>query len=215
MNRLIPIQRLVILFFIFLTHGAVSAEEAKIYFHPETMALQPGETGTLTLFVENIPPVYGVELGFAFNPDVVEVTADIDEKKSRVQLEDGDFLEHKKAMTLQNQADNSTGTINYVKTLLNPASPVQGSGELVRITLKAKQIGTASFRITKAKFGTKKGRVIVPDYHPDLNVLVSDRLIDTVDKKKLFLIVALVLVLIVVIIALLKRRKFSSKEKSM
>ncbi|MGA1871942.1 MAG: cohesin domain-containing protein [bacterium] len=175
--RLLKISLLTCLTVFFMLSSLAIAKQVEIYFQPEKVKIIPGEEKSIELFVKNAPEVYGVELGLSFNPEILEVV-NTSKHTDEIKIEHGDFFDHKKAMVIQNQADNDIGTLNYVLTMLNPTPAVQGNGKLIQIGFRGKQLGEANLKITKAKFGTRKGTAIVPSYHADLNFVIAERVID-------------------------------------
>lgn len=124
---------------------------------PQSIGIKPDAEGTISIRVEGVQDLYGVEFHLAFDPDVVEVV-DADTSKPGVQIQPGDWLQD--IFIAVNAADNATGKIDYAVTLLNPAPPVSGSGIVGTITFKAKSDGVSSLKMDKAILATRDAKEI-------------------------------------------------------
>lgn len=110
--------------------------------------VQIGQEFVLTVQIENVTNMYGIELALAFNPAILQVK---DSKPGTVgvQIEPGDFPDPFLSFNAQNAADNTAGTIAYAVSLLRPAPPASGSGVLARIYFQAIAPGTSAVSITR------------------------------------------------------------------
>jgi Cohesin domain len=124
---------------------------------PLSLGLRSGGEGSLSIRVDNVESMYGLEVHLTFDPNVVQVV-DSDPSKAGVQLKPGDWL--KGGFIAVNKADNAKGTIDYAITLLNPAPPVSGSGVVATITFQAKNSGTSPLKIIKAILATREAKEI-------------------------------------------------------
>lgn len=115
---------------------------------------------TVSVFVQEISPVYGADIRLAFDPNVLQVV-DADESTPDI-IEHGDFLTANPDFVLRNQANNQTGQIEYALVLVNPAEPVQGDGLLAKVTFRARASAQTEVSLTQAQFGTREGEVIEP-----------------------------------------------------
>ncbi len=121
--------------------------------------MPPDQTVTVEVRVEEMPPVYGVELYFSFDPDLVEITA----------LEHGHFLTDdpdNEAFVLANGLQSET-VMGYALVLLNPAPVAQGNGQLVELTIRAKEKGQTTIRLDEVLFGTREGETVRPSVEND------------------------------------------------
>jgi hypothetical protein len=143
---------------------ALAAADAPVLsFRPAQAELLKGQTLTAEVWLENAPAIYGFEVHITFDPAVLEVV-DADPAAPGIQVLPGDFISPSQpSFTIQNQADNVTGTLDYAITLLNPAPPVEGTGRLFNIAFRALAGGTAAVSITdKSLLGTRAGGTIAP-----------------------------------------------------
>ncbi len=150
------------LIFILLLSPAIPgyAQGSGVYLTVEN-ALTPGEH-TVSVFVQEISPVYGADIRLAFDPNVLQVV-DADEATSEtIVVAHGDFLTANPEFVLRNQANNQTGQIEYALVLVNPAEPVQGGGLLAQITFRARASAQTEVKLMQAQFGTREGDVIEP-----------------------------------------------------
>ena len=128
---------------------------------PPSLGLRNGSQGTISVRVEDVQNMYGMEFHLSFDPNVVEVV-DADPSKPGIQIQPGDWL--KNSFAAVNKADNTTGKIDYAVTLLNPAPSVSGSGIIATITFKAKADGTSPLKIDKAILATRQATEIKADW---------------------------------------------------
>ena len=143
---------------------ALAADDTPVLsFRPAQAELQPGQTLTAEVWLENAPAIYGFEVHITFDPAVLEVV-DADPAAPGIQILPGDFISpSQQSFTIRNQADNVTGTLEYAITLMNPAPPVSGTGRLFNIAFRAIAGGTAAVSITdRSLLGTRTGETIAP-----------------------------------------------------
>ena len=124
---------------------------------PVALGVASGAESSVEILFENVQDLYGLEVHLTFDPTLVEVV-DADATRTGVQITGADWL--KDAFIAANQVDNASGKIDFGATLLNPASPVNGSKAVATITFKAKQDGIAPLTIDTAILATRDGGVI-------------------------------------------------------
>jgi hypothetical protein len=120
-----------------------------------------GQQFTVEVLIKDAPAIYGADVQLTFDPAILEVV-DMDLKKEGIQFQAGKFIDTRKSYPLQYQVDNVKGVIDYALTLLNPAPEVQGNGQLIMISFKAKANGKTTLSISEGMFGTKTGETITP-----------------------------------------------------
>jgi hypothetical protein len=80
-------------------------------------------------------------------------------KRQGIQVAQGTFLDS--GFVVRNQADNSTGTIWFVMTQLNPSPPQDGTGNLIVVRLQAGEAaGAAALELTGARLARSDGTEI-------------------------------------------------------
>jgi hypothetical protein len=152
----------------------VQAANSQVLLAVKRDVLKVGQETTVEILIEDAPVIYGADVEISFDPTILEVV-DVDEKQTGIQIEAGKFIDDKKSFYLLHNVDNDKGSIDYALTLLNPAPPVQGDGQLARITFRAKSNGTTVISVTKGKFGTQTGETISPDLGEGIEITVGDK----------------------------------------
>jgi len=124
---------------------------------PLTLGLMPDAQGTITILVEKVQNLYGIEFHLAFDPNVIQVE-DADPTWEGVQVEPAGWLQA--GFVAVNRADNSRGRVDFAATLLNPALPVSGDRPVAEITFRARQTGVSVVSIEAAILSTRQAEVI-------------------------------------------------------
>ena len=139
--------------------GAAAAEEgALVKVDPSEVTVGEGQTAAVSVTVENVKDLYGVEIALRFDPTAVEVV-DADANAPGVQVRPGDLL--KVDFVARNTVDNDKGEILYVLAQVNPDPPVSGNGTAFTVIFKAKKEGASSpLKITTAKLAAVGGVAI-------------------------------------------------------
>lgn len=126
---------------LFLTLNAPSAfaqapAEATVYFVPEEIRLQVGETVEMVVEVAEVQGLYGFDLQLVFDPQILEVV-DADPARDGVQVQQGDFLDM--GFIARNETDNQNGRVWFVMTQLNPSEAKSGAGALIVLQFRSRQ----------------------------------------------------------------------------
>lgn len=103
----------------------------------------------VTLELEDVENLFGVDVRLTFDPDILEVM-DADAVTPGVQIHRGTFPDPQSGEVALDEADNEQGTVQYVITLVRPAEPVSGDGTLCSITFRAKAAGTSALAFESA-----------------------------------------------------------------
>ena len=120
--------------------------ETVVRMEPSDKTLTPGEMVEVVIWVENAFDLYGAEVHLRFDPNVIQIE-DAEPEKAGVQVSPGSFLDPSQGFVASNQADNVSGEIAYAVTLLAPASPVSGDGQLVRFTVTGTAPGQSDWHL--------------------------------------------------------------------
>jgi hypothetical protein len=128
---------------------------------PAQVQLNAGQTAQLAVEVVDVQNLYGFDLQVGFDPDVVEVV-DADPARDGVQVTPGDFLDA--GFVAVNEVDNTTGTLRFVTTQLNPSQPRSGSGVLIRLQLRALGNGSTPVTLMVAELADRDGEVLTSAY---------------------------------------------------
>ena len=129
---------------------------------PVTLRLAPaasevslGQTTDVAVEVVDVQDLYGMDLALSFNPNVVEIV-DADPSQAGVQIALGTFLDS--GFAVLNAADNVSGTLRFAMTQLNPSEPKSGTGTLIVIRLRGKQVsGGTPLTLTSAQLARRDG----------------------------------------------------------
>lgn len=135
---------------------------------PQAIKLNVGDTTTLDLTIEQVKGLYGIEVHLAFDPQVIEVL-DADPNRDGVQLEAGSFPSPD--FVVLNNADNRAGTAAYAVTQLPPNQPVDGSGTVARVTVRALKSANTQIRVERLLLADTSGKSIqVTSQHGQVQV---------------------------------------------
>lgn len=96
---------------------------------PENVTIGVGETQDVSVIIENVTNLAGVEIYIVFDPTVVEVV-DANPEKEGVQVMRGSLLDQ--GFEINQVAE---GMIEYILTVLDQ-EPASGAGEVIRITFR-------------------------------------------------------------------------------
>ena len=125
--------------------AAVGAQQStQVLVVPPSSTAAVGATVTVKVQVRDVPDLYAVDLQLVFDPAVLEVQDADGTPANGTQVAAGNFLSSPYGFTAVNQADNATGNIRYIYSLLSPAAPVSGSGVLASITFRARDPGSST-----------------------------------------------------------------------
>jgi hypothetical protein len=125
---------------------AQSLQPAHLRVLPADQQVDVDDIFTVTLELEDVSTLYGVDVQLAFDPEVLEVV-DADPLVPGVQITRGTFPNPAGGQVAKETADNDAGTVWYAVALKNPAPAVSGSGRLCSITFRAKTLGYSALRI--------------------------------------------------------------------
>ena len=167
----------------------------------------PGQEGAdaviVAIRIENATRLYGAEVHLAFDPARLEVQ-DADPDTEGVQIQAGDFPSPD--FVVQNQTDNTRGTIDYAVTQLAPREAVDGSGVLATVTVKGKDKGTSSLTFVGAKLANPDGQEI-PSQTVDGQVEIAATAVSGGMNFGLLIGAGGVVVLVIVVVAFLALKR--------
>jgi hypothetical protein len=115
---------------------------------PVTLHVGVGGTGVVRLSTMDIESLFSFELTLSFDPALVQV-ADADPAASGVQIGHGNVFDGLDWAILQNQVDNTAGTIDYIASLVHDHTWVDGSWTLVEITFEGLAEGAGALGLDK------------------------------------------------------------------
>jgi hypothetical protein len=118
---------------------------ANLWFDPNPAEVSVNGEVTVDVMISDVADLYGASLTIAFDQTLVEVV-DMDGGASGVQIDPGscpipDFI-------VQNNANNSTGVINFDVSSLAPSPPCNGTGVVASITFRGLAEGNSPLVFT-------------------------------------------------------------------
>jgi hypothetical protein len=149
-----------VLMFLFSGTGvkpALASTATSVTISPSPATINPGETVTVSVIVNNVTNLYGVDIRLSFDPARLEVV-DADPQRSGIQVTGGNFLTD--LFVIFQEADNTAGTIKYVATQVNPTPERSGSGVIFYVNLRRKSGGTTTLHFTQVDLATRDGNKI-------------------------------------------------------
>ena len=122
--------------------SAFAQSSTQVKLVPGEAVISVEQTIEMTVQVEDIANLYGVEIFITFNPNLLEVV-DADPNKPGTQITTGDFL----SGGMEGANAVADGRIEYIMQQVSPNPPSNGGGVLARITFKGIGSGQADIRI--------------------------------------------------------------------
>ncbi len=130
-----------------------------LWLNPASSSTGVGETQDIVIQLDNVTNVYGTDVALSFDPTILGVV-DADSGTPEVEIFTGTCPEPD--LVIFNEADNSTGTINYVLTQVKPTVPCDG-GTVATIRFECLAEGTGLISFTNS---------VISD--PDFNEIPAD-----------------------------------------
>jgi hypothetical protein len=130
--------------------SAPTPTPVRVTLDPSQALLLPTEKMTLTVRVDAVQGLAGVQLALRFDPAVLEVV-DAIPTMTGVQIIPAEIFQRYGRIEGTNSADNVTGVITYACALLGD-NTVAGPGVLGQIIFRAKAVGTSpvTFDVTQS-----------------------------------------------------------------
>ncbi|MGC9521295.1 MAG: LysM peptidoglycan-binding domain-containing protein [Anaerolineae bacterium] len=135
----------------------VFAADPVVKLVPASSTVDVGDQVVVSVMVEDVTNLFGVEFHITFDPNIVEVV-DADAGTAEVQVGFGDFLSPD--FVAQNEADNTTGVIDFAISQMPTHGPVSGSGTLATITFKGRASGTSDVAFSNVLLADSGGAQI-------------------------------------------------------
>lgn len=153
---------------------AIGFGQGIIRLEPDRHSIAPGETVSIDIVGENIPPVYGMEMALEYSAETLELI-DADPETEGTQIHPGDFFNPDGPIyPLQNGAFSRSGKILYATSLLNPAPEAKGNGRLARVEMTARKAGPVTLQVKNVLFGTRDGQGIRPAGDMKLSLVAKE-----------------------------------------
>ncbi|MBN1922210.1 MAG: hypothetical protein JW892_13260 [Anaerolineae bacterium] len=126
---------------------------------PNPLTIEGCEVVAVTVRINDVINLYGADVIVSFDPTILEVVDKDGNLGNASPVENAGMLSGT-IFVAKNEANNTAGTVQYAVTLLNPAPPVTGSGEFIRIYFRAKAAGTSALHFSYFKLATLGGEEI-------------------------------------------------------
>ncbi len=148
---------------------------------PASGSYDVGQTIDVTVWVEDVVDLYGVDIRLAFDPAQLQVV-DANPNLPGVQVQPLDDI-LSPDFIIQRDADNEAGTIWYAVTQVNPSPPASGSGPLFAFSFAVLAPGLSDVPVTNDQLADQNG-MIIPVNAVGASYLLSD---DAAQDYTLFL----------------------------
>lgn len=141
--------------FLCLTSLGASAEvgASEVKFVTDNQDVKVGERYKIEVQVKDMVDVYAGDIEISFPQGSVKII-DENDKKTGVQIKQGEFLNEEKQFLIKSGANQRDGIIKFASTLLNPAPPAKGDGVILEFGFIPTQKGDIQFLLKKADFAT-------------------------------------------------------------
>lgn len=140
-----------IIFSLFSTPRLGSAQLSTVVkIDPDPVLVDPGDSFSVAVVVENVQELYAFDIIVQFDPDVLAAS----------QLTLGSFLAE--GWTLIQTIDNVAGTVQFAMTQVAPESAKTGSGTLFTITFMALDVGISDLTISQKDLTEHETYLLIP-----------------------------------------------------
>ena len=120
--------------------GFQEAPVARLRFEPATLTLEPGQTTTISVAIDNVKDLFAVPMLIKYNPGVVEIQ----------EVRHGSFLsEGSQEVAIVQRVDKEQGQALIAATRPPNTTGVSGSGTLLVIVVKGVAAGTSNLSIVQ------------------------------------------------------------------
>ncbi len=141
---------------------ASAAPSGTLSMSPGNSSINNGDNISITLDIVGGVNIHRVLLGVTFNPVVVQVV-DADSNAGGIQILPGAFPGTTLVgSALQNDVNNTTGTVVYEYTLSNAAAQSTGNGTVATVQFHAIAAGNANIQWTASQFTDNAGATSAP-----------------------------------------------------
>jgi len=146
---LLAVQIILFGFNIHLDIAYAQEEPAIIYVDPATVSwLEPGQEFTVDIKIENVTNLYGFDIKFSWNPEILEHVSH--EAKIPVETYPEGIL-HSPVQPVKDEINATKGLYNVAYSSMSPAEPFNGSGTIFTITFRVLDYGVSPLAFTSIK----------------------------------------------------------------
>lgn len=135
----------------------VTEAPALIRIAPAVLLVEPGGVVTASIVITDVAGLYGADVRLTFDPTLVQVV-DADGGTPGAQITPGPLLTS--PFIVLNRAENTTGTIGYAATMINPSLPITGGGVLYLVQFRGVLTGVMPLVISQAELSTRTGSTL-------------------------------------------------------
>lgn len=135
----------------------VTEAPALIRIAPAVLLVEPGGVVTASIVITDVAGLYGADVRLTFDPTLVQVV-DADGGAPGAQITPGPLLTS--PFIVLNRAENTTGTIGYAATMINPSLPITGGGVLYLVQFRGVLTGVMPLVISQAELSTRTGSTL-------------------------------------------------------
>ena len=143
-------------------------EPVRVYVNPTSATITQCSTLEMSVQVQAVPGLWGVQYMMYFDPNIIEVV-DANPALDGIQIYPAEVFAGKQVLQGANSADNAAGTITYAVSMINPQDePFFGSGSLGRIVFRPKGQGASqvSFDVDRSRLVGTGARDIPAKWEP-------------------------------------------------
>jgi hypothetical protein len=218
LSKTVVLTLILVLLSIFLVQSASSQVDSNtiVRTQPSTSTPQVGETFTVSIIIENVQNLYGIDLALSWNDTVLQFqSADL-----RLGVESHpDGVLHEDSNTEIYIVENEALKAEYqlVATSVGPASSFNGSGTIININFKAITIGHSALDLETELADRQLGGTSMDIEHTDVDGSIESTengVIEPTNTNWLtpIIIVLIIVALILVATALIYFRKRPTKK---
>jgi hypothetical protein len=143
-----------ILFFLVFSFvpSNVEASGTVVRVDPQTVTRQIGETFNVSIKIDDVQTLYGIDVLLRWDASILEATA----ATAHLGVEDyPDGVLHKTVLNMTNQLNQGSGEYHVLASSLNPAGSFNGSGTVAVITFSVKDNGSCSLSLASTILAKK------------------------------------------------------------
>jgi len=132
---------------------------------PDMVTLSPGELVTVTIRVDDVVDLFGMQYKLQFNPDLLEVW-DVATDSPASEIVEGDVFDGRQYLVAANTVDNATGVVRFGASIYDD-DPVSGPATFGQLTFRAKAEGLGILYFTEIGSSgrtsmTRRGAALIP-----------------------------------------------------
>ena len=217
LSKTVVLTLILVLLSPYLVQAASSqvANNTIVRAQPSTSTPHVGETFTVSVIIENVQNLYGIDMALSWNDSVLEVQS-VDLRLGVESHPDGVLHEDSNAEIYIVENGVSQSQYILVATSVGPASSFNGSGTIVNITFNATTVGKSTLDLTTELADRQLGGTSMDIEHTDVDGSIesteSGVIQPNTDWLTPIVIVLVIVALVLVVSALIYFRKRPKKN---